>query len=330
MVDIKNTWDPVFSFQSEMPDVITFKPLYKQRVWGGRELERLYGRDLPCGNSAIGESWEVVDRKNDQSVVESGEFVGKTIHELWCDYHEQVFGLGLPTSHRFPLLLKILDARKRLSVQVHPPADIARDMGGESKTEMWYVAHADPGAEIFVGIREGVTKEIFEIGANEGKTKEHVHRVPVEAGDFMFIPSGRVHAIGGGVVIFEIQENSDTTYRVYDWGRNGLDGVPRALHVQESLKCIDFTDIEPESGAAEGEVLVHCPQFQVTRWELTVGEPRVVGGDGKFALIALVSGEIRCGERNFCAGDFFLVPADLEAKLITSAEALLLHVTLND
>ena len=330
MVDNKNTWDSVFSFQSEMPDVITFKPLYKQRVWGGRELERLYGRDLPCGNSAIGESWEVVDRKNDQSVVESGEFVGKTIHELWCDYHEQVFGQGLPTSHRFPLLLKILDARKRLSVQVHPPADIARDMGGEPKTEMWYVAHADPGAEIFVGIREGVTKEIFEIGANEGKTKEHVHRVQVEAGDFMFIPSGRVHAIGGGVVIFEIQENSDTTYRVYDWGRNGLDGVPRALHVQESLKCIDFTDIEPESGAAEGEVLVHCPQFQVTRWELTVGEPRVVGGDGKFALIALVSGEIRCGERNFCAGDFFLVPADLEAKLITSAEALLLHVTLND
>ena len=312
-----------------MPDVITFKPLYKQRVWGGRELEALYGRSLPAGNAPIGESWEVVDRENEQSVVESGEFAGRTLHELWSRYPEQVFGRGLPPSRRFPLLLKILDARQRLSVQVHPPTEIACQLGGEPKTEMWYVAHADPGAEIFAGLRTGVTRESFEKGVREGLTKDHVHRVPVQAGDFIFIPSGRLHAIGGGVVIFEIQENSDTTYRVYDWGRDGLDGVPRKLHVEESMQCIDFADTEPGTGTAEGDMLINCAQFTVERWRLPAGGSRVVGTDGKFAVLAVVEGKIDCGKRVFCAGDFLLIPAGLEEELLTGAGAIVLHITLH-
>ncbi len=311
-----------------MTGVIKFKPLYMKRVWGGRKLESIYGRGLPDDSAPFGESWEIVDRETEQSVVEGGEFAGKSLHELWCYHREQVFGAGLPESRRFPLLLKILDARERLSVQVHPPADLAHKLGGEPKTEMWYVAHAEPGAEIYAGLCTGVTREDFERGTGEGTTASQVHRIAVNTGDFIFIPSGRLHAIGAGLVIFEIQENSDTTYRVYDWGRDGLDGKPRELHVRESMQCIDFSDSEPEIGVAEGDVLVNCPQFKVERWKLPAGEGRVAGGDGSFALLAVVEGILRCGERNFSAGDFFLVPAGCEVNLVTDPGATLLHVAL--
>ncbi|MCP4849144.1 MAG: mannose-6-phosphate isomerase [Verrucomicrobiaceae bacterium] len=299
-----------------------------ERVWGGRKLETHYGRHLPDEGKPFGESWEVVDREGEQSVVEGGEFAGKSLHELWSSHREQIFGWGLPSSERFPLLLKILDAGERLSVQVHPPADVARHLGGEPKTEMWYVAHADPGAEIFAGLCAGVTREAFERGSREGIAASQVHRIAVSPGDFIFIPSGRLHAIGGGLVIFEVQENSDTTYRVYDWGRDGLDGVPRELHVSESMQCIDFTDYEPGPGVAKGDLLVNCPQFRVERWKLTAGEGRVAGRNGRFALLAVVDGLLRCGERNFAAGDFFLVPVGCEVNLVTDEGAILLHVTL--
>ena len=311
-----------------MPEIITFKPLYMERVWGGRKLETHYGRYLPDDSKPFGESWEVVDREDEQSFVEGGEFAGKSLHELWSSHREQVFGRGLPSSERFPLLLKILDAGERLSVQVHPPADIACRLGGEPKTEMWYVAHAEPGAEIFAGLCAGVTREAFERGSREGITASQVHRIAVSSGDFIFIPSGRLHAIGGGLVIFEVQQNSDTTYRVYDWGRDGLDGMPRELHVSESMQCIDFADCEPEVGVAKGDLLVNCPQFKVERWELTAGEGRVAGGNGRFALLAVVDGLLRCRERNFTAGDFFLVPVGCEVNLVTDGGTILLHVTL--
>ena len=138
-----------------MPDVITFKPLYKQRVWGGRGLEALYGRSLPAGNAPIGESWEVVDRENEQSVVESGEFAGRTLHELWSRYPEQVFGRGLPPSRRFPLLLKILDARQRLSVQVHPPTEIACKLGGSQRRKCGMLRMQIPVPRYLPGFGQG-------------------------------------------------------------------------------------------------------------------------------------------------------------------------------
>ena len=299
-----------------------------ERVWGGRKLESIYGRGLPDDSAPFGESWEIVDRETEQSVVEGGEFAGKSLHELWCYHREQVFGAGLPESRRFPLLLKILDAGERLSVQVHPPADLAHKLGGEPKTEMWYVAHAEPGAEIYAGLRAGVTREDFERGTGEGTTASQVHRIAVNTGDFIFIPSGRLHAIGAGLVIFEIQENSDTTYRIYDWGRDGLDGKPRELHVGESMQCIDFTDSEPVAGTARGDVLVNCPQFKVELWQLPAGGARAAGGEGCFALLALVAGTLRCGEREFFPGDFFLVPATGGVSLEAVTEVTLLHTTL--
>ena len=159
----------------------------------------------------------------------------------------EVLGSAKPAAEgRFPLLCKILDAREKLSLQVHPPAGKAAELKGEPKTEMWYIADAAPGASLYVGLKHGVTRAEFERKIVDGTVAECFHHIPVHAGDTMFLPSGRVHAIGDGLVIFEIQQNSDSTYRVFDWNRVGLDGKPRELHVAESLASIDFDDFEPK------------------------------------------------------------------------------------
>ncbi|MEO7317588.1 MAG: type I phosphomannose isomerase catalytic subunit, partial [Chthoniobacteraceae bacterium] len=220
---------------------LIFEPLFMERVWGGRRLETLYGKRLPQG-VRIGESWELVDREDAQSVVHSGPLRGATLNELWTGHRSEVFGSGLPETPRFPLLFKLLDAQDRLSVQVHPPADVAARLGGEAKTEMWYFLHAALDSVLYAGLKRGVTRAAIEEALSAGNVAELIHRLPTRAGDAIFIPSGRIHAIGAGNVIFEVQQNSDTTYRVFDWKRLGLDGRPRPLHVAESLESIDFED----------------------------------------------------------------------------------------
>ncbi|HEY5912706.1 MAG TPA: type I phosphomannose isomerase catalytic subunit [Verrucomicrobiae bacterium] len=223
---------------------LIFRPILKERIWGGRTLQALYGKALPAGRP-IGESWEVSDRPEDSSVVANGPLAGRDLHWLVDHYRRELLGSAQPHNGRFPLLIKILDAREKLSLQVHPPAFEARRLRGEPKTEMWYIADAAPGSELYVGLRRGTTRAAFEENIRQGTVSNSFHRVKVRAGDAMFLPSGRVHAIGAGLVIFEIQQNSDTTYRVFDWNRVGLDGKPRQLHVAESLASIDFNDFEP-------------------------------------------------------------------------------------
>ena len=213
-----------------------------ERVWGGRRLAERLGKPLPPG-VPIGESWELVDREDAQSVVDTGEHAGITLHELWTEHREAVFG-EIPDSPRFPLLAKILDARETLSVQVHPPAAVAPELGGEPKTEMWYLIEAEEGAELFAGFRPGVDRRQFESALGNGDVADLLHRVPVRAGDALFIPSGRCHAIGAGCLIVEIQQNSDTTYRVFDWNRVGLDGKPRALHIESSRRPLSVTALD--------------------------------------------------------------------------------------
>ena len=209
---------------------LTFQPIFKERVWGGREIERLYGKKLPPG-APIGESWEISDRPGDAGVITNGPLAGKDLRWLMENHAAELLGGAKPaTGNRFPLLCKILDAREKLSLQVHPPAHQAAALGGEPKTEMWFIADAAPAAELYVGLKRGVTRAEFERKIRDGSVAECFHRLPVKTGDAMFLPSGRVHAIGAGLVIFEIQQNSDTTYRVFDWNRVGLDGKPRDLH----------------------------------------------------------------------------------------------------
>jgi len=310
-----------------LSDPIVLEPIFMDRVWGGRRLETHFGKRLPS-HGRIGESWEVVDRPEAQSVVHNDPLRGKTLHELWTQHRAEVFSSDIPDSPRFPLLVKLLDAQERLSVQVHPPAAIAPSLNGEPKTEMWYILDNYGDGDIFAGLRHGVTRDAFERALRAGSVQDTVHRVPVAPGDCIFIPSGRIHAIGAGNVIVEVQQNSDTTYRVFDWNRVGLDGKTRELHIDESLKSIDFADFEPSLQPGGREAIVECPYFHVEKWNLS--EPREASPAGQFAIFTVISGSVRCCALQFLPGEFFLIPADLADRALhpLSGPASVLRTTI--
>lgn len=311
---------------------LTFRPIFKERVWGARNLERLYGKKLPA-KVPIGESWEISDRPGDVSVIANGPLAGKDLHWLVENHRADLLGDAKLEAGRFPLLIKLLDAQEKLSLQVHPPAAKAAELRGDPKTEMWFIADAIPNAELYVGLKRGVTRADFERRIGDGSVAECFHRAPVQAGDAMFLPSGRVHAIGAGLVIFEIQQNSDTTYRVFDWNRVGLDGKPRELHVPQSLASIDFNDFEPAlvSGAEvvgpnfRSRQLVKHPLFTVEQFRVTnAGGVKLPAG--RMQIIGVVSGEVRAGEALARAGEFCLLPACLPAsELIATGGAQFLR-----
>ena len=292
---------------------ITFKPLYMERIWGGREFASRLGRSLP-GEQPIGEAWEIVDRAEAQSVVTDGPLAGKTLHELWVNHRAEVFGKRhFSSGPRFPLLCKLLDARDRLSVQVHPPAAVATQLKGEPKTEMWYFLACDPGSRIYAGLHTGTTRAAFEEKLSRGTVEECLHVLPTQEGDSIFIPSGRLHAIGEGNVIVEIQQNSDTTYRVFDWNRAGLDGKPRDLHIEESLISTDFKDFAPPLAHVESGVVAECEHFRVERKTLT--SPDIPSRPGDFALVTIVSGRAACEGSSYSPGDFLLFTANATTPL---------------
>jgi mannose-6-phosphate isomerase len=298
------------------PALIRLKPLYMERVWGGRTLESEYGRHLPDPSIPYGESWEIADRPGEQSVVLEGPFAGLTLNELWLKHRPEVFGSAAPDTGRFPLLIKILDARDTLSLQVHPPLSEAAALQGEPKTEMWVIAAAEPDASLYAGVVPGTTRESFAAALADGTAATLVPKLPAKAGDFIFIPSGRLHAIGAGLLIFEIQQNSDTTYRVFDWNRVGLDGKPRALHVPESLRCIDFSDTTPSLGqAAPDGLLATCEYFTVHRREAPAATGATVGNPGQFLMLGILSGQLTLAGSSLHPGDWALVPASLEAPV---------------
>ena len=312
----------------ELSTPIVFEPLFMERVWGGRRLETSFGKRLPVG-MRIGESWEIVDRPEAQSVVHEGPLRGATLHDLWTCHREEIFGHDLPKTGRFPLLCKMLDAQDRLSIQVHPPVAVAARLHGEPKEEMWYVMEATLNSELYLGFKPGVTRESFEQALRECHVTDQVHQVFAKKGDAILLPSGRIHAIGAGNVMVEVQQNSDTTYRVFDWNRQGLDGRPRDLHVEESLASINFNDVEPSIAAAPGEgPLVECEHFRVERWQLDA--PRACATSDRFAIFTVVEGAVDCGDRAFKSGSFFLAPpalAQLELRPV-DGHATVLRTTI--
>ncbi len=306
---------------------IAFLPLFMDRVWGGRKLEEHFGKTLPP-DVPIGEAWEVVDRPEAQSMVTTGAPAGTTLNELWNTRRGELFGTrALDAGDRFPLLIKLLDARDTLSVQVHPPAHLAPSLGGEPKSEMWFLADTEPDAHLYVGLRRGVTREAFTESLEKGEdVSAMLQRIDVSPGDAIYLPSGRVHAIGAGCLIVEIQQNSDTTYRVFDFNRPGLDGKPRELHIPESMASIDWDDVEPPLAAQDGELVVKTEYFTVHRWELA-SEFRRATAPGECALICVLNGEVTCEGQTFAAGDFFLVPADSDDPAITGpADVLVIEL----
>jgi len=290
-----------------------FKPIYQERIWGNHNLSNLFGRALPEGKK-IGESWELVDRPEACSEIESGPGIApgvhQNIHALWQEKRVEIFGTLAPDVARFPILIKLLDCQDNLSVQVHP----APGQDGEPKTEMWYFLESTPEAKIYVGLRKGVSRDQFEKAIGTPELPKLLSARHPQQSEAMFLPSGRVHAIGAGNVILEIQQNSDTTYRVDDWGRVDAQGRPRALHREQALAAIRFNDFEPQFVQPHGERILQCPFFTVERAFIYPGEYRVWNSDQtSFQYHFLAQGELKIGNQNLKRGAGWLVPANAES-----------------
>lgn len=253
---------------------LKFYPIYMERVWGGTMISDILGRVLPPHEAPIGESWELVDREEVKSVVANGELAGITLHELFTVYGASLAGQKAAGKAQFPLMVKLIDAGERLSLQVHPDENACRELGNgaEPKTEMWYVISAKSGAKIFAGLNRSATRIQLMDMLDSPDVEKLMQTYNSTEGDAYFITSGTLHAIGAGNLILEIQQNSDTTYRVNDWGRLGSDGKPRTLHKEQGLKSINFMNrTSPRVPGAVGvrefnrkfDVVKLCPFFKV-------------------------------------------------------------------
>jgi len=259
------------------PAPIHFREIFKTKVWGARRLETLLGKSLPP-DAPVGESWELSDHPHGLSEVDEGVLAGMTLHDLVR--RDEIALVGRPGAlelgGRFPLLFKFIDTAGFLSVQVHPSDDYARkhEQGDPGKTEGWVVVHAEPGAKIALGLKPGTTRRAFSRAARAGDVEPFLRFVEVKRGDVLAVPAGTVHAVGPGVLLAEIQQNSDATYRLYDWKRMGLDGTPRELHVEKALDVIDFAASAPPvfapellaDGPARHERLVANAKFTLDRY----------------------------------------------------------------
>ncbi len=281
---------------------LTFTPILMEKVWGGRRLERL-GKKLPP-EAKVGESWEIVDLASTSpsgggggsahSIIDSGAMQGRTIREVMQAWGDQFMGrISTAPEDGFPLLIKFLDAREDLSVQVHPSPEYARShTDAHLKTEAWYVVEAEPGAVIYKGVKPGVTTERFRAHIEDGTVVEDLIAVPVKNGDCHNLPSGTVHALGAGVLVAEVQTPSDTTFRVFDWGRAG-----RELHIEQALACIDFetpTPMKPARGEGAGLTeLVRTEFFVIRELRSRQGDMHTLESDGAPAVLMCIEGSAR-------------------------------------
>ncbi len=309
-------------------DVVVFNPIYQERVWGGRGLAESLGRKLPS-ESKIGESWEIVDRPEANSIIASGANKGKTLAELRSTDSARLMGPDWDPARPFPILVKWLDCQDRLSLQVHPPAEVAPELGGEPKTENWYIAETAPDAAVLAGLNPGVTREAFgaAIEGEKGELEALVPRLKTEPGDSLFVHSGRLHAIDAGNLILEIQQNSDTTYRVYDWGRVGLDGQPRQLHLEESLRSIDFEDAAPTLVKADSDdfVLADSDAFRLRRVVLAPGAHFDFEAGAQPRIVSVVEGSLLLASgTHFDRGANFLIPYAASFHAFTIVETVVL------
>lgn len=283
---------------------LTFTPALRDYIWGGRRLETLYGRSLPPG--IVAESWEISGHPNAPTVADAGYWKGQTLPAIQEALGARLvgsFGAWALKRDKFPLLIKLLDANQDLSVQVHPDDEYAQahENGELGKTEMWYVLHADPGAQLILGVRAGTTRKSFLAALEAGQLESVLHRVPITAGQAVAVPAGTVHALLAGVVVAEIQQNSDTTYRIYDWGRVDANGNPRPLHVEKALDVIDWDarpgvvvpqEVSRVGGVAVAEA-VHNRYFVVEEVMFEKGSSYLGACDGSTLEIwGCVSGEV--------------------------------------
>jgi mannose-6-phosphate isomerase len=308
---------------------LTFTPVFRDYIWGGRNLETKLGRVLPPG--IIAESWDISGHPSSPTPVDYGPLAGQTLPAVLDLLGEDLVGQraqAMLARGKFPLLIKLLDANQPLSVQVHP-ADAyaqAHENGELGKTEMWYILAAEPGAYLIYGLKPGVTPASFRRALEAGQLETCLHQTMVQPGDTIFVPSGTVHALMQGLIVAEIQQTSDTTYRVYDWNRQGADGQPRPLHIDKALEVINFNMIEPgparprllsEANGLRREELVCCPYFCAERVTFDRGGASFAGRcDGStFEIWGVMSGQGRVtwagASPDLSAVHFALLPAAL-------------------
>lgn len=306
------------------PVPLSFDVLPKANVWGGTLLHDRYGKPMPPGGEPCGETWEVVDLPEDQSVVRAGALKGRTLGELVRDHRTWLMGRAKLLDGRFPLLLKLIDAQRTLSVQVHPDSDTAAALGGRPKTEAWVILDVAEGGCLYLGLKPTVTRAELSKACSEPSLEHLLNRVSVKPGDVVFIPSGTVHAIGAGILLAELQQASDTTYRLHDWGRMGLDGKPRQLHIKQALQSIDFTPegLNPWTVSRGPGRVVSGPVFVMEMHHLEAGEPAVFEHDHPFMAMSL-KGRFRVtaagGRQDVESGGTALVPASARRTVLTSA-----------
>ncbi|MBP5373367.1 MAG: class I mannose-6-phosphate isomerase [Bacteroidales bacterium] len=317
---------------------LKFEPIFKTIVWGGEKIAPYKG--VKTSQQHIGESWELSGVKGNESIVSEGPLKGRSIASLVKEYKEELVGRHVyeNTGDEFPLLIKFIDALTDLSIQVHPNDELAaeRHNGSKGKTEMWYVVAAEPGAHLYAGLKEKLTPEEYASKVADGSITDALARHDVHPGDVFFLPAGRIHAICGGCFIAEIQQTSDITYRIYDYGRLGLDGKPRELHTELAKDAIDYkvypsyrSDYTPEEN--EEVQVVSCPYFTTSIWDLTLPCAKDLSGIDSFMVVMCLEGEgslevdgesvpVRQGETVLIpasADDLCFVPED-SMKVLTS------------
>ncbi|HEV7299127.1 MAG TPA: type I phosphomannose isomerase catalytic subunit [Tepidisphaeraceae bacterium] len=332
---------------------LMFKPRFVEKIWGGRKIETVLGKPLPS-EKQVGESWEIYDFPpgvvdgSDRwvsAIVINGPLAGKTLHELVTAHGVALTGnVPLVGDHgQFPILIKYLDAREDLSVQVHPPQAYAdAHPGAHLKTEAWYVVQNDPGSRLLKGLAPGVTREAFEKSIQDGTVESKIQAIPIKPGDCHYLPSGTVHALGAGILVAEVQTPSDTTFRVFDFNRiEPATGKPRALHVQQAMECIDFSGVDKTQQTRSHVAgyfttvtrLVKSPFFQIEKVRMTEGVEEAVPYDEPVVWMMLEGkAEVRVDgikePTTISRGDTVLLPAAMKNPTIkTLADCVWLEVT---
>lgn len=309
---------------------LRFEPILKRHLWGGRRLGKTLDKPIGEGDD-YAESWEISDHHDDVSIVADGPLAGTSLRDLVRTRGDELLGPALAGATEFPLLVKFIDAHQNLSVQVHPDdAQAKRLTGDNGKTEAWVVLDSEPGGLIYAGLKAGVTRETFSRAVDAGTAVDLVHTIRPEPGDCILIPAGTVHAIGAGVLLAEIQQMSDTTFRIFDWNRTGPDGKPREVHIPQALEVTDFTrgpvnpwksEKTPIEGGGTRKPLARCPHFALEQLRVLTKEPVAISVGrperDRFTILIITVGfaelESPFGKMELQYGQTILLPASLGA-----------------
>lgn len=317
---------------------LRFRPILKERLWGGHKLRDVLEKDFE--GTGIGESWELSGVEGDVSLVDNGPYKGKSLNELIQAYPTEL--LGKPVIDKFgtefPILVKFIDAQKDLSIQLHPGDELARARHNSfGKTEMWYVMDADPGAELIVGFKRDMSKEEYQRAMDEKSLPQYLHYEPVAAGDGFFINSGKIHAIGAGILLAEIQQSSDVTYRVYDFDRRDARGNLRELHTELALDAMDFKkkdDFKISYGRQKNRenLMVSSPYFKTSFLEIDTQTKLSLSYPDSFTVLICVDGAaelvINSWKIQIKKGETVLLPAAATEVKVNTSQARFLKVSL--